>query len=102
MAVKFLGKKIEMLQRIHIDFLRKITKTRKSTPLYALDAELGRYPIQLTVKCHMINFWNIIITGKFSKISYSLYTASRATPNFESKRLNCIKEILNEAGRLDL
>ena len=93
---------LEMLERIHTSFLRKITKTRKSTPLYALYAELGRYPIQLTVKCRMISFWNRIITGKQTKITYHLYTALRVTPNFESKWLNHIKGILNEAGRPDI
>ena len=93
---------LEMLERIHTSFLRKITKTRKSTPLYALYAELGRYPIQLTVKCRMISFWNRIITGKQTKITYHLYTALRATPNFESKWINHIKGILNEAGRPDI
>ena len=32
----------DMLERVHTEFMRKITKTRKSTPLYALYAELGR------------------------------------------------------------
>ena len=93
---------LQMLERIHTEFLRKITKTRKSTPLYMLYAELGRYPIELTVKCRMINFWNRIITGKLSKILFTLYSALRVTPNFESKWLKNIKGILNEAGRPDL
>ena len=50
----------------------------------------------------MINFWNRIITGKQSKIAHVLYCALRATPNFESKWLKCIKEILCDAGRPDL
>ena len=90
---------LQMLERIHTEVLRKITKTRKSTPLYMLHAELGRYPIELTVKCRMINFWKRIITGKLSKISFTLYSALRVTPNFESKWIKNIKGILNEAGR---
>ena len=93
---------LQILERIHNDFLRKITKTKKSTPLYMLYAELGRYPIEITIKCRMINFWNRIITGKQSKIAHVLYCALRAMPNFESKWLKCIKEILCDAERPDL
>ena len=54
---------IQILERIHNEFLRKITKTKKSTPLFMLYAELGRYPIEIIIKSRMISFWNRIITG---------------------------------------
>ena len=37
---------LALLERIHTDFIRRITKCRKSTPKYMLYAELGRYPIK--------------------------------------------------------
>ena len=33
---------IQILERLHTEFLRTITKTKKSTPHYMLLAELGR------------------------------------------------------------
>ena len=57
------------IETIHNEFLRKITKARTGTPMYMLYAELGRYPIEIYVKCRMIGFWNRLITGKQSKIS---------------------------------
>ena len=93
---------LQILERIHSEFLRKITKTRKRTPHYMLYAELGRYPIEVIVKSRMIGYWNRIITGKQSKLSYLLYSAVKNTPNFESKWLTHIKSILNDAGRFDL
>ena len=33
---------LDMLERVHTDFLRRITNCRKSTPKYMLYAELGR------------------------------------------------------------
>ena len=41
---------LDMLERVHTDFLRRMSKCRKSTPKYMLYAELGRYPIEITVK----------------------------------------------------
>ena len=63
---------LDIIERIHTDFLRRITKCRKSTPRYILYAETGRYPIEITVKQRMINFWTRLITGKISKLSYNI------------------------------
>ena len=66
---------LKTIETIHNEFLRKLTKARTSTPMYMLYAELGRYPVELYVKCRMISFWNRIITGKQNKISFILYHA---------------------------
>ena len=64
---------ISTIERIHSDFLRKITKSRKSTPLYMLYAELGRYPIEITIKTRMVHFWNKLITCQGFKVSHLCY-----------------------------
>ena len=53
---------IQILERIHIKFLRNITNTKKSTPHYMLLAELGRYPIEIVIKSRMIGFWARIVS----------------------------------------
>lgn len=40
---------IQILERIHTEFLRRISKTKKSTPLFMLYAELGRYPVEIII-----------------------------------------------------
>ena len=52
-----------LLEPIHNQFLH----ARKSTPLYMIYAELGRYPIGLTIKARMVNFWARLVSGKQSK-----------------------------------
>ena len=47
---------LEIIEKIHTDFLRKITKSRKSTPLYIIYAELGRFPIEVSIKTRMVIF----------------------------------------------
>ena len=91
-----------ILERIHCEFMRKILHLRKSTPLYMLYAETGRHPIELTIKCRMISFWNRIITGDENKLAHKLYKYMLNLPNFNSKWISKIKEILAETGRNDL
>lgn len=93
---------IEILEKVHNDFLRKITKSRKSTPMNFLYGELGRYPISIIVQTRMIQFWNRMIVGKESKISLSIYKFMYNHQTYDFKWLNKIKQILNTVGRPDL
>lgn len=92
----------KILEVVHNQFLRSVTRTRKSTPLYMLYGELGRYPLEITIKCKMINFWNKLISGKENKLSSLMYRKITNTPNFTSKWANKIKQILDECGRSDI
>ncbi|MCG8034996.1 MAG: hypothetical protein JAZ03_22865 [Candidatus Thiodiazotropha taylori] len=92
---------LKIIENIHNEFLRKITKVRGSTPMYMLYAELGRYPVEIIIKSRMIGFWNRLITGKQSKLSFILYqTLYNHDKTF--KWINYIKSIFTEIGRNDL
>ena len=93
---------IDMLERIHSDFLRKITNSRKSTPLYMLYAELGRYPISITIKSRIIKFWNNIILSKNTKLSHISYIFMCNSNNHQYKWINFVKNILNSTGNTEL
>lgn len=92
----------KILERVHCEFLRKISHLKKSTPLYMLYAEFGRHPIDITIKTRMIGFWNRLITGKQSKLSYKIYKYMLSIPNFESNWIKKVKNILMQVGRYDL
>ena len=47
---------LEMIEKVHNDFLRKITLARKSTPLYMLYGEFGRFSIEVIIKSRMIGY----------------------------------------------
>ena len=88
---------LEIMERIHTEFLRKITKLRKSTPRYMLYAELGRHPIEVNIKTRTINYWSLIFNGKISKISHQIYLYRfNARHNF--KWLDYVQSIFNECG----
>ena len=92
---------LDILERVYTDFLRRITRCRKSTPKYMLYAELGRHPIEITIKLRSINFWTRLITGKISKLSYNMYIFMLKSEQINSKWIHCIRNILNNSGRYD-
>ena len=95
---------LDMLEKVHTSFLRKITKSKQSTPLYMLYAELGRYPLEHVIKTQTIGFWLRILLGKQSKISYLMYRVlhSQAGDSSRFKWISNVKQILCNAGRNDV
>lgn len=89
---------LEIIERIHTEFLRKITNARKSTPKYILYAELGRHPIEIDIKFHMINYWTSILNGKQSKLAYQIYLYMFNSINYQSKWMSAIQNILFNCG----
>ena len=95
----------QIIENVHNDFLRKILKLRKSTPLYILYAELGRRPLQIIIKNRMIGFWISIINGKNSKLTNLLYNTlynENELGNYNSKWIKCIKDTLISVGKIGL
>ena len=88
---------LEIIERVHTEFLRKITRSRKSTPKYMLYAELGRHPIEIDIKSRMINYWVSILNGKKSKFAYQIYLYV-FNSNSQFKWPNCIKSVLDKCG----
>ena len=95
---------IKLIENVQNQFLRSITKLRKSTPLYIIYAELGITPIEIHVKSRMIGFWLSIINSensKFSKITYNIMF-NDASQGHNYKWLNRIRQILISTGRYEL
>ena len=65
-------------------------------------AESGRYPLEITVKCRMMSYWNSLLINSKSKISYRIYQYMLNIPNFNSNWINYIKDILNSRGMTDI
>ena len=94
-----------LLDTVHNQFLRNITKLRKSTPIYMLYVELGRKPIDIHINSRMIGRWislaNSENTNKVSRKIYDIMLAEyNRGQNF--KWLNHIKQILISVGEPSL
>ena len=97
--------KAQLIENLHNEFLRYITNSKKSTPMYMLHAELGRRPIDVTIKTLLIGFWMNIINGKESKLSKLLYDIlyhQYCSGEYQHKWIHSIKELLISVGRFDL
>jgi hypothetical protein len=93
---------LDLLEKVHSTFLRRLTYARKSTPKYMLHGELGRYPIYINVYTKMISFWTRLLLGKENKLSSKIYYYMLNQTNTNFKWTNKIKEILTQIGRPDI
>ena len=55
---------IDIIDSIHISFLRHILPVKKGTQLFMLYGELGRKPLGLIFQQRIIGFWARIISNK--------------------------------------
>lgn len=62
---------------------------------------LGVYPLEITIKCSMINHWSRLNMGKNARLSHGLYKCLLelyTSGIYLSPWLKCIKNILVECG----
>ena len=93
--------KLQLVEKVHFDFLRSILKMKKSTPLTMVYGEFGRYPTEIQAKKRMIKHWSKIFTDKDSKISHKIYSVLlylHKNNIYSCNWILCIEEILNCVG----
>jgi hypothetical protein len=87
----------DIIEVVHTDFLRKITNSKKSTPIYMLYGELGRHPLDIIIKTRMIKYWAKILRSDDSKLTRICYeNMLLSVPNF--KWINYVKKILDQTA----
>ena len=92
---------IDILERVHLQFCKIILHLKQPTPNFIVYAELGRYPITVSVKLRMINFWSRLLNGKESKICAVLYKLVFLYYNdygINTKWISYIKNIFDNCG----
>ena len=61
---------VECIEKVHNEFLRKFTRSKRRTPMYMVYSELGRHPISVNISCRMLNVLSNLITGKQENFSF--------------------------------
>ena len=89
--------KNDNIEKVHLQFLKRIIRVRTTAQNYLVYGELGRYPLDIDVKCRMITFWNRLVSSKTlpSKIYESLSRHYMYEEN-SFKWMKFIKSILND------
>jgi hypothetical protein len=55
---------ISNIEKIHLQFCKRVASVRSSTPNFMIYGELGRLPLELQTKIKMICFWYKLVTSK--------------------------------------
>ena len=89
-----------IIEKIHLQFCKKILGVRSSTPNFMVYGELGRFPIEISIKIRMICFWNKMLMNenKLSSKIYRLLFNLHVNGNRDFKWINYVKSIFDETG----
>ena len=52
---------IDILEKVHVKFCKLLLNLKTSTPNFMIYVELGRYPLNITVKLKILSFWSKLI-----------------------------------------
>lgn len=91
--------KNDNIEKVHLQFLKRILKVRTTTPNYLVYGEVGRYPLSINIKCRMLSYWNNLQNSNklSSKFCTLLYNMNRnGVQNL--KWIQSIKSIFDEIG----
>lgn len=64
---------VTSIERVHLKFCKMVLHLKASTPDYMVYGELGRYPLEISIKLRIINYWSKLLTGKPGKLPAILY-----------------------------
>ena len=89
-----------IIEKIHLQFCRKLLHVRTSTPSYMVYGELGRKPMDITIKSNMICYWGRLLQSdnKLSNILYRLMVKLSEHDNMQFNWINSIKSVLDDTG----
>lgn len=89
-----------IVERVHLKFCKLLLHLKSSTPDYMVYGELGRYPLDISIKLRMINYWSKMLSGKPEKLPLVLYKLCLRKYILGSHMiwLSSIKNILDSCG----
>lgn len=92
----------DILERIHIKFLKYLFNLKKSTPSYMIYGELGIIPISVEIQSRVLSFWCRLVEDRDQlKLSAQIYLAIHAmhtSGHFKSDWLRNIENLLCSLG----
>ena len=92
---------VRELELLQMKFFKHVLYVHKNTSTDIVYGELGAYPLEVIIKCRMINYWSRLILGKITKLSYLMYRCLLNLDTlgvYSSPWIVYIKSIFNECG----
>lgn len=93
--------KNDIIEQVHLKFLKYLLHMKKSTPNFMVYGESGRYPLDINIKTRIISYWCKLLKGGDDKLASCLYRFSYfhfAVNNFETSWIKCVKQTLDMCG----
>ena len=92
---------LEVIEKVHLRFLKFILNLKSSTPNSMIYGETGRFPLSITVKTRMITYWTKVLTApdnKLVKVYYQYFHNCYRNGSYKHPWLKYIEDILNSCG----
>lgn len=87
------------IEKIHLQFCKRILSLRYSTANFMVYGEIGRYPLIIEIQCRMIMFWHKLIScNKLSSNIYKLIYHLHENESKTFKWISYVKPVLNDTG----
>jgi hypothetical protein len=96
----------DFAKKLQLKFYKIVFKTRQSTPSYFLYGELGKFPVDIHIKCRMLNFWIKLTSpenqSKLSSVMYRFLLRLYNADVHKSQYLTDIKNTLENMGMANI
>jgi hypothetical protein len=92
---------LQIIETLHLKFLKHILRLKSSTPSYMVYGEHGRFPLYVYVYTRMISYWAKLTSGNENKIVHILYKypyTQYGNGEFKNPWLAFINKILDTCG----
>ncbi len=91
---------LAILEKIHLQFLKRILSVRSSTPSFMVYGETGRYPLEIKIKLRILNFWVKLLQyeDKLCSNMYQLLYSMHQSRAINSKWITYVKSLLDDTG----
>ena len=92
---------VDMIEKIHLNFLKRTLKVRSSTPNYMVYGETGRFPLSISIKLKMLGFWTRLLqsaNNKLSGILYQMIYMLHGSCQFSFKWISFMQNMFNNLG----
>jgi hypothetical protein len=89
---------LAILEKIHLQFLKKMLSVRSSTPSFMVYGETGRYPLEIKSKLRVLNIWVKLLQyeDKLCSNMYQLLYFMHRSRAINSKWITYVKSLLDD------
>ena len=93
--------KMDVLEKLHLKFLKYTLKVKMSTCSNMVYGELGRYPLRIEVNKRVIGYWGSLLKGKETKFSRTMYDCLfnlSVAGVYTAPWISHVRQVLDECG----